>query len=186
MFTYLHHSDPTIPHYRKEEWSFLRGATATVDRPLLGWMGRFFLHNVCACYSSVPSCVSRSCYIPRFRTIMSRITFSLEHRSVSSNLNSRVMPRPTGRWCYCSKITDRRLPRLFARSWRMITTMILVFVPIGMSLRWNSLMILINLRVLSTLSGVRSPNVCLSRKRAVSYFTRISTAKLLGSWKRKR
>jgi hypothetical protein len=47
MFTYLHHSDPTIPHYRKAEWSFLRGASATVDRPLMGWMGRFFLHNVC-------------------------------------------------------------------------------------------------------------------------------------------
>lgn len=46
MFTYLHHSDPTIPHYRKGQWSFLRGAAATVDRPLLGWMGRFFLHNI--------------------------------------------------------------------------------------------------------------------------------------------
>ncbi|GBE87653.1 Delta(12) fatty acid desaturase [Sparassis crispa] len=46
MATFLHHSDPTIPHYRKEEWSFLRGAAATVDRPLLGWVGRFFLHNV--------------------------------------------------------------------------------------------------------------------------------------------
>ncbi|KAL0958240.1 hypothetical protein HGRIS_000396 [Hohenbuehelia grisea] len=46
MFTYLHHSDPTIPHYRKDAWTFLRGAAATVDRPLLGWMGRFFLHNI--------------------------------------------------------------------------------------------------------------------------------------------
>ncbi|TFK67567.1 hypothetical protein BDN72DRAFT_879552 [Pluteus cervinus] len=46
MFTFLHHSDPTIPHYRKSEWSFLRGAAATVDRPLLGWMGRFFFHNI--------------------------------------------------------------------------------------------------------------------------------------------
>ncbi|KAF8656529.1 hypothetical protein AX16_002493 [Volvariella volvacea WC 439] len=46
MFTYLHHSDPTIPHYRKGQWSFLRGAAATVDRPLLGWMGRFFFHNI--------------------------------------------------------------------------------------------------------------------------------------------
>ncbi|KAI0076538.1 hypothetical protein K474DRAFT_1597790 [Panus rudis PR-1116 ss-1] len=46
MCTFLHHSDPTIPHYRKEEWSFLRGAAATVDRPILGWMGRFFFHNV--------------------------------------------------------------------------------------------------------------------------------------------
>ncbi|TFK32699.1 fatty acid desaturase-domain-containing protein [Crucibulum laeve] len=46
MFTFLHHSDPTIPHYRKGAWSFLRGAAATVDRPLLGWMGRFFFHNI--------------------------------------------------------------------------------------------------------------------------------------------
>lgn len=45
MLTYLHHTDPTIPHYRRGQWSFIRGALATVDRPLLGWMGRFFLHN---------------------------------------------------------------------------------------------------------------------------------------------
>ncbi|TFK22250.1 delta-12 fatty acid desaturase [Coprinopsis marcescibilis] len=46
MLTYLHHSDPTIPHYRRTQWTFLRGAISTVDRPLLGWAGRFFLHNV--------------------------------------------------------------------------------------------------------------------------------------------
>jgi len=46
MLTYLHHSDPTIPHYRAGEWNWLRGALATVDRPLLGWIGRFFLHNI--------------------------------------------------------------------------------------------------------------------------------------------
>ena len=46
MFTYLQHTDPTMPHFRKDTWTFLRGASTTVDRPLLGWMGRFFLHNV--------------------------------------------------------------------------------------------------------------------------------------------
>ncbi|KZS96675.1 hypothetical protein SISNIDRAFT_424253 [Sistotremastrum niveocremeum HHB9708] len=46
MLTFLHHTDPTMPHYRKNEWSFLRGAVGTIDRPLLGWIGRFFLHNV--------------------------------------------------------------------------------------------------------------------------------------------
>ncbi|KAI0826451.1 fatty acid desaturase-domain-containing protein [Irpex lacteus] len=46
MCTFLHHSDPSIPHYRKAEWTFLRGVVATVDRPLLGWIGRFFFHNV--------------------------------------------------------------------------------------------------------------------------------------------
>ncbi|KAJ7876784.1 hypothetical protein B0H13DRAFT_1893502 [Mycena leptocephala] len=45
MLTFLHHSDPTIPHYRAGQWTFLRGALATVDRPLLGWIGRMYFHN---------------------------------------------------------------------------------------------------------------------------------------------
>ncbi|CAK5272305.1 unnamed protein product [Mycena citricolor] len=46
MLTYLHHSDPTLPHYRKGQWTFLRGCLATVDRPLLGYIGRLYFHNV--------------------------------------------------------------------------------------------------------------------------------------------
>ncbi|KAF8057018.1 fatty acid desaturase-domain-containing protein [Lyophyllum atratum] len=46
MFTYLQHSDPTIPYYRKDQWTFARGALATVDRPLFGWVGRFFFHHI--------------------------------------------------------------------------------------------------------------------------------------------
>ncbi|KAJ7334091.1 delta-12 fatty acid desaturase [Mycena albidolilacea] len=46
MLTFLHHSDPTIPHYRAGQWTFLRGALATVDRPLLGFIGRMYFHNV--------------------------------------------------------------------------------------------------------------------------------------------
>ncbi|KAI1792372.1 fatty acid desaturase-domain-containing protein [Ganoderma leucocontextum] len=46
MITYLHHTDPELPHYRQPEWNFQRGAAATVDRDFLGWMGRFFLHDV--------------------------------------------------------------------------------------------------------------------------------------------
>ncbi|KAI0768231.1 linoleoyl phosphatidylcholine delta-12 acetylenase [Trametes elegans] len=46
MITYLHHTDPALPHYRQREWNFARGAAATVDRDFLGWMGRFFLHDV--------------------------------------------------------------------------------------------------------------------------------------------
>jgi len=46
MITYLHHTDPELPHYRNAQWNFQRGAAATVDRDFLGWMGRFFLHDV--------------------------------------------------------------------------------------------------------------------------------------------
>ena len=47
MFTYLQHVDPTVPCYRRKEWTFLRGALSTVDRPFFGWIGRFFFHNAC-------------------------------------------------------------------------------------------------------------------------------------------
>jgi fatty acid desaturase len=47
MITYLHHTDPTLPHYRGKEWNYQRGAAATVDRNFLGWQGRFFIHDVC-------------------------------------------------------------------------------------------------------------------------------------------
>ena len=71
MLTFLHHSDPALPHYRGKAWSFVRGAVATVDRPLLGWMGRFFLHNVSHdhvahhLFSNIPFCESSSpfCHI---------------------------------------------------------------------------------------------------------------------------
>ncbi|KAL4251337.1 Fatty acid desaturase [Abortiporus biennis] len=46
MFTYLQHSDPTIPYYRKDQWTFTRGALATVDRPVFGWIGEFFWHGI--------------------------------------------------------------------------------------------------------------------------------------------
>ncbi|KAH8817907.1 delta-12 fatty acid desaturase [Flagelloscypha sp. PMI_526] len=46
LLTYLHHTDPTVPYYRASQWSFVRGAIATVDRPLFGWIGSYFFHNV--------------------------------------------------------------------------------------------------------------------------------------------
>ncbi|EIW53692.1 uncharacterized protein TRAVEDRAFT_52811 [Trametes versicolor FP-101664 SS1] len=46
MFTYLQHSDPTVPYYREKSWTFARGALATVDRPVFGWVGRFFWHGI--------------------------------------------------------------------------------------------------------------------------------------------
>ncbi|PPQ65433.1 hypothetical protein CVT26_000085 [Gymnopilus dilepis] len=35
-----------IPHYRAGAWTFTRGAACTIDRPLLGNLGRFFFHDV--------------------------------------------------------------------------------------------------------------------------------------------
>ena len=45
MITYLHHTDPILPHFRGGTWNFQRGASATIDRDFLGWQGRFFLYD---------------------------------------------------------------------------------------------------------------------------------------------
>ncbi|CAK5266263.1 unnamed protein product [Mycena citricolor] len=44
--TYLQHASPAVPYYRSPAWTFTRGSLATVDRPLFGWVGRFFLHHI--------------------------------------------------------------------------------------------------------------------------------------------
>jgi omega-6 fatty acid desaturase (delta-12 desaturase) len=43
--TYLHHTHPDVPKYEPEAWTFLKGATATIDRGL-GFGGKHFMHNI--------------------------------------------------------------------------------------------------------------------------------------------
>jgi omega-6 fatty acid desaturase (delta-12 desaturase) len=43
--TYLQHTDPSLPHYTAEEWNFVRGAAATIDREF-GFIGRHLLHGI--------------------------------------------------------------------------------------------------------------------------------------------
>lgn len=43
--TFLQHTDPTLPHYHSEEWNFVRGAAATIDREF-GFIGRQLFHGI--------------------------------------------------------------------------------------------------------------------------------------------
>lgn len=43
--TYLHHTHPSLPKFEDSAWSFIKGATATIDRSY-GWSGRFFFHDI--------------------------------------------------------------------------------------------------------------------------------------------
>ncbi len=43
--TYLQHTDPSLPHYHSDEWNFVRGAAATIDREF-GFIGRHLLHGI--------------------------------------------------------------------------------------------------------------------------------------------
>lgn len=47
MITYLQHTDPNLPHYRKGEWNFQRGALCTIDRNMGGAIGAYVLHGIC-------------------------------------------------------------------------------------------------------------------------------------------
>jgi hypothetical protein len=88
MLTFLHHSDPTIPHYRAGQWTFLRGALATVDRPLLGWIGRMYFHNVC--YFGLTAIGSFAEFTSRSRTTTSATTSSPRYHFVIWNSHSAV------------------------------------------------------------------------------------------------
>lgn len=43
--TFLQHTDPSLPHYHSEEWNFVRGAAATIDREM-GFIGRQLFHGI--------------------------------------------------------------------------------------------------------------------------------------------
>jgi len=64
MITYLHHTDPTLPHYRGAVWNFQRGAAATIDRNFLGWQGRFFSPR-CRPLPRYPSFLPQDAFLSR-------------------------------------------------------------------------------------------------------------------------
>ncbi|KAF2219315.1 putative delta-12 desaturase [Elsinoe ampelina] len=43
--TFLQHTDPSLPHYDANTWTFTRGAAATIDREF-GFIGRQLLHGI--------------------------------------------------------------------------------------------------------------------------------------------
>lgn len=45
MITYLHHTAPDVPKYTSDSWTFIRGATATIDRDF-SFIGSHFFHHI--------------------------------------------------------------------------------------------------------------------------------------------
>ncbi|KAL9120028.1 MAG: hypothetical protein Q9187_003418 [Circinaria calcarea] len=43
--TYLHHTHPKLPKFEPEAWTFIKGATATMDREF-GFIGKYFFHGI--------------------------------------------------------------------------------------------------------------------------------------------
>jgi len=44
LYTWLQHTDPSVPHYGTEEWTWVRGALSTIDRPY--GIFDFFHHTI--------------------------------------------------------------------------------------------------------------------------------------------
>ena len=43
--TFLQHTDPSMPHYDAQEWTFAKGAAATIDREF-GFVGKHIFHDI--------------------------------------------------------------------------------------------------------------------------------------------
>jgi omega-6 fatty acid desaturase (delta-12 desaturase) len=48
----LQHTDPVLPHYSANKWTFARGALATIDRKFMGPIGEYILHGICETHVS--------------------------------------------------------------------------------------------------------------------------------------
>jgi len=44
LYTWLQHADPSVPHYGAEEWTWVKGALCTIDRPY--GIFDFFHHKI--------------------------------------------------------------------------------------------------------------------------------------------
>jgi len=47
FITYLQHTDPVLPHYSANKWTFARGALCTIDRNFMGPIGPYIFHGIC-------------------------------------------------------------------------------------------------------------------------------------------
>ena len=96
FITYLQHSDPMMPHYEPEQWTFARGAAATIDREF-GFVGEYILHDIIETHV-LHHYVSR---IPFYnaREASEAIKKVMGRHYMHSDENMWVSLWKSGRWC---------------------------------------------------------------------------------------
>lgn len=55
--TFLQHTDPLVPHYSNETWTFAKGALATIDRNSMGFIGPWMFHGIVSPAQHLVFCV---------------------------------------------------------------------------------------------------------------------------------
>lgn len=100
LITFLQHTDPLLPHYRSEEFTFSRGALATLDRKLLGdlgsfmgWIGATTTHGISETHvahhvsSKIPH---YNAWVLFLRFLRSRLTSRIPRWEASAALKKRL------------------------------------------------------------------------------------------------
>ncbi|CAR26338.1 hypothetical protein ZYGR_0H01470 [Zygosaccharomyces rouxii] len=85
FITYLQHTDPTLPHYDSEEWTFAKGAAATVDRQF-GFVGKHIFHDIIETHVSHHFCSRIPFYRAREATEHIRSVMGDSYRSSDENM----------------------------------------------------------------------------------------------------
>lgn len=86
MIVYLQHTDPTIPHYTAKEWTLARGTLSTIDRTLMGPIGRIFFHSICETHVAHHVCVRIPHYNAYEATLALRELLGDEYKSTNENI----------------------------------------------------------------------------------------------------
>lgn len=73
LYTWLQHTDPKVPHYGDEDWTWVKGALCTIDRPygIFDWMHHYIgsthvchhLFSTLPCYNAVKATEHLKAYL---------------------------------------------------------------------------------------------------------------------------
>lgn len=96
FITYLQHTDVTVPRYSDKEWTFARGAGATIDREF-GFVGWFFFHDLIETHVLHHYCGRIPFYNARIATEAIRPILGIHYRYSNENMFSMIWK--SLRWC---------------------------------------------------------------------------------------
>lgn len=96
FITYLQHTDMTVPRYTQSQWTFARGAGATIDREF-GFVGWFFFHDLIETHVLHHYCGRIPFYNARRATEAIKPVMGKHYRY--SNANMFKMLWKALRWC---------------------------------------------------------------------------------------
>lgn len=85
FITYLQHTDATVPHYDADEWTFAKGAAATIDRQF-GFVGPHIFHDIIETHVAHHYCSRIPFYNAREASVAIKKVMGEHYRSSNENM----------------------------------------------------------------------------------------------------